>query len=202
MGPDAAAHTNKLVGQLVDPDLDVKNHAMEVLVQMDKCAVANVVDGLRGSADFSKMEQHAVGHVARELGGGGANLRDQSAWTLFRMGETASVHVEPLINKLHDLDASVWKSAGEALVRLGPTGATALANRLEVLSNSDAYARMRIEEVLSWMGALGAVALAAKLDAPKARVRMHTARALGRMGTVAAPHAESLGKLLHDNEAG
>merc|ERR1712079_563366 len=167
---------------------------------MDQRAVANVVDGLRGSADFSKMERHVVGHVARELEGGCANLRDQSAWTLFRMGETAAPHVETLINKLHDLDASVWRSAGETLVRLGPTGATALADRLEVLSNSDAYARMRIEEVLSWMGGLGAAAIAVKLDAPKAQVRMHAARTLGRMGTVAAPHAEALRKLLHDKE--
>merc|ERR1712232_959159 len=50
--------------------------------------------------------------------------------------------------------------------------------------------------VLSKMGDVGFAALASKLDAEQADVRLHVARALGRLGVSAAPYAEMLARSL------
>eukprot|EP00927_Polykrikos_kofoidii_P001958 TRINITY_DN10759_c0_g1_i2.p1 TRINITY_DN10759_c0_g1~~TRINITY_DN10759_c0_g1_i2.p1 ORF type:complete len:586 (+),score=58.35 TRINITY_DN10759_c0_g1_i2:71-1828(+) len=176
MGRDGDKRLGFMVRLLMDPDLRVRRRALEVL---------------------NSMGQPAVDEVARSLEKDGCAF-DLSIYaeTLGEMGNGACPHAHVLVNKLAESNVHVWRNAGESLVRLGPAGAAALGVKLESLVHKDAYWRFRIEEVLSWMGPLGAATLENKLGSSRAQVRMHAARALGRMGSDAFQHVGALGKTL------
>lgn len=142
------------------------------------------------------MGELGAASLAKGLESPNAQLRSRCAESLARMGDKALPHMDVLVDRLRDPDTATWKNAGETLASLGGAGAKALAGRLEHLANSDASFRMRIEEVLGWMGEEGARAMALQLEASEAKVRMHAARALGRMGPAATSQSEALARRL------
>jgi len=179
MGNIASPHASSMVAMLVDRHVAVRKAATNALIEMDDLGAAAAAEGL----------QHED-----------ARIRASAAKLLGQMGLAADPHASALAARLEDPDTDTWRNSAEALAEMGRVGAEALAQKFESAGPAKACARMRAEEALRWMGVIGAAMLARRVLAADEMVGVHAARALGRMGHVAEPHAAMLARGLSEGE--
>eukprot|EP00927_Polykrikos_kofoidii_P084767 TRINITY_DN9031_c0_g1_i1.p1 TRINITY_DN9031_c0_g1~~TRINITY_DN9031_c0_g1_i1.p1 ORF type:complete len:366 (+),score=46.02 TRINITY_DN9031_c0_g1_i1:274-1371(+) len=200
-----------LASRLRDPGNAWKT-AAEALGRMEVAIVTPHAAGLsaeleHGDEMVRKRAAEVLGHIgpaghahADELA---SRLGDRHAWVrwnamkaLQTMGEVGAT---ALARRLGDNDAIVWRTAVQALEKMGQVGQVALASTFQQGQDSDAW--VRSSEALRRIG---------PTPLPKTRVavsqllthdteeREKAVAALGRLGPLAAPYGNALGKCLED----
>jgi HEAT repeat protein/lysophospholipase L1-like esterase len=174
-GPDAISAAGALFDALADPSENVRWAAAQALWK---------VEGASASA---------LPRLVLALKSPDPYVRGFAAWSLGNLGEAAREAVPALIDTVRAEEADGRGASLLALARLGPTARAAAPVLIETLASPHAPRRWNAARALGRIEAPEAVRpLMRALHDPDDHVRVHAARALGKLGPLARAAADAL----------